>query len=472
MAITYGFYNAINHDRLYDSLEVSRIFDGIVKDGVLAHIGDCFLPRVSTGMTVTIGSGRCWFDHSWLLNDAQEPMVHDDAELLLDRYDAVVIETDSSVPVRKNSIKIIKGTPSSTPVKPELIKSEYVNQYPIYYVLIKADTTEIKQANIEYMVGTEACPFVTGLLEIVTVDQLLAQWSAQWNDYITTYQKNLTDWTEQQQADFLAWSSLQESNFTTFVTDFESSAEDWSTEKQQQFTDWFKNLVYILDGDVAGHLQNEIDEIKAAGLAGSIINVETTAVSLRGKTVTIQGTNKTATGTFDTNGKAIISSFIDVGPITITATDGVETARTIGTLPYFSQYYFPLEFWRAVLHITTTDDILIGQTVRVYDSNESLIGSAVFPITKEVNIQVTTPYTYKIVCSDFEQEIVIDEEKTYDIDVEGHGGEFNYEEWLTLANLNPSDYESLDDVLSDEKAIRKLMTIHASVDYLAEQTVE
>lgn len=472
MAITYGFYNAVNHDRLYDAIEVSRIFDGIVKDGVLAHIGDCFLPRVVSGMTVNIGTGRCWFNHSWLLNDAIEPIKFDQSELLLDRYDMVVIETDSSVGTRANAIKIIKGTPSSTPIKPEYERGEYLNQYPICYVYIHADSTEIKQADIEYVVGTEACPYVTGLLEIVTVDQILAQWSAQWHDYITTYQEQLTSWTTQQQQDFLAWSALQESTFASWVSDFETAAEDWSDEKQKEFTNWFENLVYVLDGDVAGHLQNEIDEIKAAGLAGSILNIETTAVSLRGKTVTVQGANKSATGTFDNNGKATITSFIDVGPITITSTDGTETARTTGNLPYFSQYNFPLEFWRAVLHITTNDESLIGQTVQVYDSNETLAGSAVFPIGMEVTIAVTTPDTYKIICSEYEQEILINQEQTYEIDIQGHSGEFDYEEWLRLASLNPSDYSSLDDVLADEVAIRKLMTIHASVDYLAEQTLE
>ena len=468
MAITYGFYNAINHDRLYDAIEVSKIFDGIVQDGVLAHIGDCFLPTAIGGMTVNIGSGRCWFDHSWLLNDAIEPFEFDQPELLLNRYDALVIETDSSVGTRANAIKIIKGTPSSTPRKPDMTRSEYVNQYPICYVLIRADSSEIRQADIEYTVGTSECPFVTGLLEIVTVDEILAQWSAQWHDFITNYQEDLVDWTDQQKSDFQNWANQQESDFTDFITDFEASAQDWSDEKQQEFMDWFNNLVYILDGDVAGHLQNEIDEINRHGLAGSIINIQTQAPSLVGKTVTVRGANSTATATFDVNGLAVITSFTDVGIIQISSTDGEETAQTTLNIPYFSNYDVPLEFWRAVFHITTTNSAYVGKTVTVKNSSDVTVATATMPASKELSIAVLEPDTYTIICEDSTNIVVANVETTYEVTLDTA---FSYEQWLRLADLNPSDYSSLDDVLEDEKAIRKLMTIHASVDYLASTMV-
>lgn len=44
---------------------------------------------------------------------------------------------------------------------------------------------------------------------------------------------------------------------------------------------------------------------------------------------------------------------------------------------------------------------------------------------------------------------------------------FDYKTWLASASLSATGYSSLDDVLQDELAVRKLMTIHASVDYLA-----
>jgi len=49
---------------------------------------------------------------------------------------------------------------------------------------------------------------------------------------------------------------------------------------------------------------------------------------------------------------------------------------------------------------------------------------------------------------------------------------FSWEEWLTLGGLDPTDYNSLDEVLADEKALRRLMTVHASVDYMCDNDVD
>lgn len=43
----------------------------------------------------------------------------------------------------------------------------------------------------------------------------------------------------------------------------------------------------------------------------------------------------------------------------------------------------------------------------------------------------------------------------------------DYKSWLIEGGVDPSYYSSLDEVLEDEEVIRRLMTIHASVDYLA-----
>lgn len=44
---------------------------------------------------------------------------------------------------------------------------------------------------------------------------------------------------------------------------------------------------------------------------------------------------------------------------------------------------------------------------------------------------------------------------------------FSYKTWLASAGISASGYPDLSDVLADEAALRKLMTIHAAVDYLA-----
>lgn len=92
MSVTYGFYNSLNGDRKYDSAQMSSIFDGLIVDGIFASIGTAFAVRAAGGLTVNVGIGRAWFDHTWTLNDSILPLEAPEAEVLLDRIDAVVLE--------------------------------------------------------------------------------------------------------------------------------------------------------------------------------------------------------------------------------------------------------------------------------------------------------------------------------------------------------------------------------------------
>lgn len=236
MSVTSGFFNSLNHDRRYDALTFSRVFDGMIVDGVYSTIGEKFIVKAGTGMMVMVGSGRAWFHHTWTLNDTDYPLTFEEAEPVLSRIDVIVLEINLNEDVRENSIKIIKGVPSSSPVKPTLIKSDYLNQYPLAYVTIPNDSTEILQSNIENMVGTSECPFATALLEHVTTNELILQWKAQWDEYISKAS---------------------------------ADADAWTAAFELRLVNWVAGLRDILDTQAAGHLQNQID-----GLADIISYVE------------------------------------------------------------------------------------------------------------------------------------------------------------------------------------------------------
>ena len=54
MSVTYGFYNSKNKDRRYDAIQMSSIFDGIIRDGILQHVGTAMMVKESTGMMVNV----------------------------------------------------------------------------------------------------------------------------------------------------------------------------------------------------------------------------------------------------------------------------------------------------------------------------------------------------------------------------------------------------------------------------------
>lgn len=255
MSVTYGFYNSLNGDRKYNAEQMSSIFDGIIEDGILQQIGDRMVVTASdpAALTVVVGTGRAWFDHTWTLNDAKLVLSLPTPEKLLDRYDAVVLEVDESSDVRANDIKIVEGTPASSPVKPTLTNNTKVHQYPLAYVYVAADATAITQANITNCVGTSVCPYVTAPLTKVSADELYSQWEAQWNElYATTSDEMTAAQDEYKQA----WT-------------------DWQATEKTEFDTWFNNLSVTLAGDVATDLTNRVITIETElnGLADALGNI-------------------------------------------------------------------------------------------------------------------------------------------------------------------------------------------------------
>jgi hypothetical protein len=165
---------------------MSSIFDGIIVDGVYMSIGDALNVQSSGGMGITVGIGRAWFDHTWTLNDSLLPLTLESSDVLLNRIDAVVLEINNNTEVRRNEIKIVKGAPASNPVRPTLVKNELLNQHPLAYISVPKGATSISQSNITNAVGTSECPFVTGVLEGMNIDNLVAQWGAQWAEWISS----------------------------------------------------------------------------------------------------------------------------------------------------------------------------------------------------------------------------------------------------------------------------------------------
>jgi hypothetical protein len=317
MAFTFGFYNSLNGDRRYDAIQMSSIFDGIIRDGIFMHIGASMTVHAGSGMTVTAGIGRAWFNHTWSLNDALLPVTLAQSEILQDRIDLVVLEINSDPTVRANAVKVVKGTPATNPVRPTPIKSLTLNQYPLADIRVNRGVTAINQSNITNRVGTSETPFVTGPLELMDIDALVAQWGDQWNQFYNAqaaYMESTTEalllawkqfyskqtaeiegqndfWGKQwnqfynAQAAYMAgtteallltwhefynsqilditgqndlWRSQWVNWFNTETANSTTEMANWRNGRETAFDGWFQALQDILDGDIAANLSTEI----------------------------------------------------------------------------------------------------------------------------------------------------------------------------------------------------------------------
>lgn len=210
MTVSSGFFNSVNHDRLYDAEQMSSIFDGIIEDGVYESIGEAFMVTAypDANDTVIVGTGRAWFDHTWTLNDTQFSITLSPPNTLLGRIDSIVIDVDRRDSVRKNSIILVEGEYAETPVAPTLINEELHKQYPIANIQVDAGVSgPVSQSKITYLVGTDPCPIVTGPLEAFNISNYFQQ-------------------------------------------------------MESEFEIWFEGVKDILDTNVAMDLQNQINELK------------------------------------------------------------------------------------------------------------------------------------------------------------------------------------------------------------------
>lgn len=177
MALTSGFYNSVNGDRKYNAEQLSSIFDGLINDGILYNVGNRFNITALNGNNVQVGSGRAWFNHTWIYNDSNYTISLEASSALLNRIDAIVLEINRNQDIRSSQIIVIKGEESSSPSNPNLIKNEYQNQYPLAYIYRKANSSSITQEDITIKVGTEECPYVTGILPVEDIDKFIEETS-------------------------------------------------------------------------------------------------------------------------------------------------------------------------------------------------------------------------------------------------------------------------------------------------------
>lgn len=290
MSFASGFFNSVDHDRLYDATDISRLFDGLIRDGIFASIGDGFVVKQSNQMNVTVGTGRAWFNHTWSYNDALYPVTIPPSEILMDRIDAIVLEINSVEAVRANSIKLIKGTPSSTPTKPALTNAKEVHQYPLAYVKVGKEVTSIRQADIENCVGTSACPFVTGILEVISIEQLIPQWKDILNRFVEENTANFNTWMNGEKQDYQAWLAAAKKEIAdweaTSKSDYQkwydsikngydqwfatikaaydanwSTFQQWEKASQTEFDKWFENMKNKLEGDLGAKLTLETEKL-------------------------------------------------------------------------------------------------------------------------------------------------------------------------------------------------------------------
>lgn len=134
---------------------------------------------------------------------------------------------------------------------------------------------------------------------------------------------------------------------------------------------------------------NEDGVITSTGQGGSYIYIYTDETSLYGKTITITDGVIIETTTISNSGEAVFSKFMGTGWLTITASNGTETAYTYIDCTYYGTYRTTLNFFTATVNLSTSERSLYG-------GNVYITSEVTPPTTLTFDAYGRTSYTVKV----------------------------------------------------------------------------
>ena len=195
MSMRSGFFNSVDGDRLYNAEDMTMPYRNLISNGVFPNPSSNLQVMTSSGMTVQVMEGSGMFGRCWAHNDAPVLLTLDAAPANLNRIDAVIAKCDNTEAVRAVNLEIKKGTPSSNPVVPEMLRSDNVNEYCLATVRIAPGTASITQSMItDTRADTAVCGWVTGLITQVDTSTLFKQWQVAYQEQYESNTEAFNAW--------------------------------------------------------------------------------------------------------------------------------------------------------------------------------------------------------------------------------------------------------------------------------------
>ena len=118
-SVKSGFYDAINHDRLYSADDMNQPYKEIMTEGIDAD-GFAVTPQSTPDMTITVAAGHAFLGGKWVDSIATTMDVPANTALY-GRIDSVILRVDVNSEVREANLIYRTGTPADTPEAPALI---------------------------------------------------------------------------------------------------------------------------------------------------------------------------------------------------------------------------------------------------------------------------------------------------------------------------------------------------------------
>lgn len=281
--IKSGFYDSINHDRLYGADDFSDYFEGLISDGIYAGIGKEF--RVfadGSTMGVQVDTGRAKILNKYVRNTDILEVEIDAADSENPRWDAVCVSVNLDEAYRNGYIDVHKGTPAADPQKPDVPDTNAAKLFVLAYVYVPAQATVINAENVNDNRGAANCPYVVGITgteNIVNVVQeaatnaqsqitaTVADAQTQISGFVTDAQSKTNKFVADAQSQIDTDLTTQQTQFNNFLTDSETDLQNlqnnfntwWDNQKQNKIK-LLENTRQYIDKNAAGSIQITSDQ--------------------------------------------------------------------------------------------------------------------------------------------------------------------------------------------------------------------
>ena len=229
--VTYKTDGTPVWDRAISSAPYRKLIKSLFSDGVLPNPSTNLQVSAGTGMKVNLYAGFAICNGCQKLQETNMSLDIATASAVNDRIDTVILRLNDNDDVRECEFYVLTGTPAVAPVRPALTQTDSIWEIGLADILVKANSTQISNANItDTRYETARCGVI---------------------------------------------SSISEFDTTTLYQQVQADLQEFRDINQAEFIAWVDSLENKLSGDVAGNLQLQIDELNDFVDHGSLYSTNT-----------------------------------------------------------------------------------------------------------------------------------------------------------------------------------------------------
>lgn len=182
--LSSGFYNSKGGDRKYDAEQFGAMFNGLIADGVFAHYKDALKVAAGSGnRELIVKPGRAWFNGTWTEVDDSGHSIYLMGSAVETTYFVYLAVNKLD---RKNTIAWYSNIANNDPEKGLYF-------YLLAQVTVPGGVNKITDAMITDTRGSDLCPYVTGIMETVSFEDLVKRVCGEnWQDWLGVYEAGIT----------------------------------------------------------------------------------------------------------------------------------------------------------------------------------------------------------------------------------------------------------------------------------------